>query len=231
MALAAVLPARSSHHPTRDARRLWARVRLALGGLALAVALVGDALPEAIPPDLSPDGRDARVVGNPTVLGAHLAVMVLFGVAAAGFARLRRAHGRRAVALARDRVGAGRVCLAELLPVPVAVLAVLLRRRRAAARVLPRPLRRRCAGAAPDAAPVVDRRGARRASTHRPRHPRRHRSGPRVHPSTGAAARRTAGVATGDAAHRGRRLPRDRRVPPRDGCARTRRRRAVGRAP
>jgi signal transduction histidine kinase len=66
---------------------------LALGALALAVAIGADALPEAIAPDLSPDGRHARVVGNPTVLGAHLAVMLLFGVAAAGFARLAQRTG------------------------------------------------------------------------------------------------------------------------------------------
>ena len=57
------------------------------------MAIVADALPKAIAPDLSPDGRHARVVGNPTVLGAHLAVMLLFGVAAAGFARLAQRTG------------------------------------------------------------------------------------------------------------------------------------------
>ena len=93
MALAAVRPIRSSHHPARDARRLLSACALVLGGLALAVAIVADTLPEAIAPDLSPDGRHARVVGNPTVLAAHLAVMVLFGVAAAGFARLAQRTG------------------------------------------------------------------------------------------------------------------------------------------
>jgi signal transduction histidine kinase len=52
------------------------------------VVLVGDALPQAIPADLSPDRRHARVVGNPTILGAQLAATLLFGIAAAGFARL-----------------------------------------------------------------------------------------------------------------------------------------------
>ena len=88
IALAAVVPYRILHHPRRDARRLLASCALALGGLALAVFLAGDALPRAIPPDLSPAGvRGPRVVGNPTVLGAQLTVMLLFAVAATGFAR------------------------------------------------------------------------------------------------------------------------------------------------
>ena len=87
MALAAVVPSQSLHHPRRDARRLLIACTLALGALALTVALLADVLPQAIPPDLSPEGGHARVVGNPTVLGAQLVVMLLLGVAAAGFAR------------------------------------------------------------------------------------------------------------------------------------------------
>ena len=51
------------------------------------MALADGVLPRAIPPDLSPLGRRARVVGNPTVLATQLTVTVLFAVAAAGFAR------------------------------------------------------------------------------------------------------------------------------------------------
>jgi signal transduction histidine kinase len=58
-----------------------------LGALALIVALARGVLPHAIAPDLSPLGRHARVVGNPTILAAQLAATLLFGVAAAGFAR------------------------------------------------------------------------------------------------------------------------------------------------
>ena len=86
MALAAVVPDRSSHHPARDARGSWPRARWPWAPSRWTVALAADGLP-AIPPDLSPEGSHARVVGNPTVLGAQLAVMLLFGVAAAGFAR------------------------------------------------------------------------------------------------------------------------------------------------
>jgi signal transduction histidine kinase len=87
MALAAVVPIRSLHRPRRAARRLLAVCSLTLGGLALIVALAAGVLPRAIPPDLSPLGRHARVVGNPTILAAQLTVTVLFVVAAAGFAR------------------------------------------------------------------------------------------------------------------------------------------------
>jgi signal transduction histidine kinase len=93
LALAAVVPDRTLHHPSRAAHRLLGGCTLALAALVLAVAVAGDALPQAIPPDLSPDGRHARVVGNPTVLGAQLAVMLLLGVAAAGFAGLAQRTG------------------------------------------------------------------------------------------------------------------------------------------
>jgi signal transduction histidine kinase len=88
LTLAAVVPNRSLHHPRRDAGRLLGGCALALAGFALIVALAADVLPDAIPPDLSPEGaRHARVVGNPTVLGAQLVITLLFTVAAAGFIR------------------------------------------------------------------------------------------------------------------------------------------------
>ena len=87
MALSAVVPTRSLHRPRVAARRLLAACSLTLGALALIVALAAGVLPRAIPPDLSPLGRHARVVGNPTVLATQLTVTLLFGVAAAGFAR------------------------------------------------------------------------------------------------------------------------------------------------
>jgi signal transduction histidine kinase/CheY-like chemotaxis protein len=87
MALAAVVPERTLHHPARQTRRVAVACAAAVAGVALAVALAGDRLPEAIAPDLSPEGAGRpRVVGDPIVLGAHLVVMVLFAVAAVGFA-------------------------------------------------------------------------------------------------------------------------------------------------
>jgi signal transduction histidine kinase len=73
--------------PARLASRWRVACAAAVAGVALAVALAGDRLPEAIAPDLSPEGAGRpRVVGDPIVLGAHLVVMVLFAVAAVGFA-------------------------------------------------------------------------------------------------------------------------------------------------
>jgi signal transduction histidine kinase len=88
IAVAATVPNRSLHHPDRDARRVLGACALALGGLALAVALAADALPRIVPPDLSPEGAPhARVDGDPAVLAAQLTITVLFAVAAIGFAR------------------------------------------------------------------------------------------------------------------------------------------------
>jgi signal transduction histidine kinase len=88
IAVAAVAPDRNLRHPQRDARRLLSGCALALGALALGVALAGDGLPRVIPPDLSSEGlRHTRVAGPAAVLAAQLAVMLLFGVAAAGFVR------------------------------------------------------------------------------------------------------------------------------------------------
>ena len=89
-AASAVASDRSLRHPTRDARRALLACALALAVLSLAVAAAGDALPAAIPPDLSPDsaGRP-RIVGSATVLVSELASVLLFGVAAVG-------HGLRA---------------------------------------------------------------------------------------------------------------------------------------
>ena len=93
MAASAVVPDRVLRHPTRDTRRLLAGCMLALAGLSLAVVVAGDALPPAIPADLSPEsvGRP-RIVGNPTVLGSELVVMGLFVVTAVGYARLAEAR-------------------------------------------------------------------------------------------------------------------------------------------
>jgi signal transduction histidine kinase len=94
MALAAVVPNRTLHRPMRDARELLAACLLLLGAIVATVAIVGDALPRAIPPDLSPEsaGRP-RIVGNPIVLGVELSVMLLFAVAAVGFGRLAERTG------------------------------------------------------------------------------------------------------------------------------------------
>jgi signal transduction histidine kinase len=88
LAAAAVAPDQVLRHPMRDARRLLVATVIGLGVLILAVAVGGDALPKAVPADLSPDGRSRpRVVGNPVVLSSELLSMALFAVAAVGYAR------------------------------------------------------------------------------------------------------------------------------------------------
>jgi len=88
LAASAVVPDRVLRHPTREASRLLAVIAIVLGVLTLAVVVGGDALPKAVPPDLSPiGGSQPRVVGNAVVLTSELLSMVLFAVAAVGYAR------------------------------------------------------------------------------------------------------------------------------------------------
>jgi signal transduction histidine kinase len=88
LAASAAIPDQVLRQPMRDARRLLGAIVVVLGVLTLAVALLGDALPKAVPADLSPiDGSQARIVGNPVVLASELLSMLLFGVAAVGYAR------------------------------------------------------------------------------------------------------------------------------------------------
>jgi signal transduction histidine kinase len=94
MAVSAVVPDRVLRRPMRDARRLLAGCLLGLAGMSVAVALAGDALAAAIPRDLSPESTgEPRIVGNPSVLGTEVAVMLLFTVAAVGYARLAERTG------------------------------------------------------------------------------------------------------------------------------------------
>jgi signal transduction histidine kinase len=88
MAAAAVVPDQVLRQPMRDARRLLGAVVAVLGVLVLAVTVGGDALPKAVPADLSPvGGSQPRVVGNPVVLISELLSMALFAAAAVGYAR------------------------------------------------------------------------------------------------------------------------------------------------
>jgi signal transduction histidine kinase len=89
LAASAVVQDRELRQPLRLAARLVWAVLIAFGILLVAVVLLGDALPKAVPADLSPDrGSHARVVGNPVVLGSELLCMVLFAVAAVGYTRI-----------------------------------------------------------------------------------------------------------------------------------------------
>jgi signal transduction histidine kinase len=89
LAASAMVSDRVLRHPMRDSRRLIAAIGGVLGVLTLAVVVGGDALPKAVPADLSPDaGSHPRVVGPPVVLGSELLSMGLLGVAAVRYARV-----------------------------------------------------------------------------------------------------------------------------------------------
>jgi signal transduction histidine kinase len=88
-AVAALAPDKPLRRPRDDARRLLAGCALALAAMSLLVLLGGNALPRAIPADLSPESvARPRIVGNPTILVVELACMLATAVAAVGFARL-----------------------------------------------------------------------------------------------------------------------------------------------
>ena len=96
LAASAVVADQVLRQPMRDARRLAGALVIVLGLLALVVTVAGDALPRAVPADLSPDAESRpRIVGNPIVLGADLLSMALFAVAAIGYARAADARRDR----------------------------------------------------------------------------------------------------------------------------------------
>jgi signal transduction histidine kinase len=98
-AAAALAPTRALRHPALAARRLLSACALAMVAIVLIVAVAGGVLPRAIPADLSPESVSRpRIVGNPTILGAQLAMMLLMALAGVGFARRAR---RRSDALTR----------------------------------------------------------------------------------------------------------------------------------
>ena len=67
---------------------------LGLAGVGVAAALAGDALGVAIPAQLSPESSGSpRLVGSPAVLATEAAVMLLFAVAAFGYAKLAERTG------------------------------------------------------------------------------------------------------------------------------------------
>jgi signal transduction histidine kinase len=94
IALSAVAPDRVLRRPARDVRRALVGCLLGLAGIGVVAALAGDALGVAIPADLSPAGSGMpRLVGNHAVLGTEAVVMLLFAVAAVGYARLAERSG------------------------------------------------------------------------------------------------------------------------------------------
>ena len=94
-ALMAASASRRPGAPSADARRPSPvrRNRVGLAAMAFVVAVGGDALPKAIPADLSPvGGTRPRVIGNPVVLASELMTMLLFAVTAIGYVRVAEAR-------------------------------------------------------------------------------------------------------------------------------------------
>jgi signal transduction histidine kinase len=87
-AAAALTPDGPLRRPAQDARRVLGGCAAAVAAIGVLVAAAGGSLPDAIPADLSPESvARPRIVGNPTILAAELALMLIMAVAAGGFAR------------------------------------------------------------------------------------------------------------------------------------------------
>jgi signal transduction histidine kinase len=88
LAAAAFMPARRLVHPGRGALLAVAVVACSLAAVAALVAILGEHLPAAIEPHLSPESSDRpRVVADPAILVVQLFAMLCFVAAALGFMR------------------------------------------------------------------------------------------------------------------------------------------------
>jgi signal transduction histidine kinase len=93
-ALAAFVPARALRRPRQALLPVMLACAAVLGLIALVFAVAAPHLPLGINPGLSPTSPDRpRVVGNPAVLIVQLVSMLLFALAAVGFARERERTG------------------------------------------------------------------------------------------------------------------------------------------
>ena len=85
---------RPIRRPALAARRAVLLCLNAAGVIVLATLVLGDVLPAAIEPGLSPEAEARpRIVGDPAVLGLQLVVMALFAAAAVGFLREHERSG------------------------------------------------------------------------------------------------------------------------------------------
>ncbi len=96
MAAAAFAPARAIHRPGREAGRWLGTCAIVLALIGAIVGALSDSLPAAIAPGIAPESSSRPlIVGNPVVLGLQLVAMLLFGLAAIGFAKRSAATGDR----------------------------------------------------------------------------------------------------------------------------------------
>jgi signal transduction histidine kinase len=87
LALGAVLPATPVRRPPRAALQALGIVLVTLLAIGTAGAALGPHRPVGIDPDLPPDPSGPRLVGEPAVLASQIVSLVLYAIAAVGFAR------------------------------------------------------------------------------------------------------------------------------------------------
>ena len=94
LAAAAFVPPRLVASPVGAARLVWAACLATLTTVALFVNFVGDALPKALERDVAAVARTyPAFTAHPGFVATHVAAVVLFGLAAMGFARASERDG------------------------------------------------------------------------------------------------------------------------------------------
>ena len=87
IAAGALLPAKPVWHPRRALVRMFLLVGAALLAIGVIAAALAPHLPVGIDPDVPPNPSGPDLVGEPSVLATQVIAMVLYALAAFGFAR------------------------------------------------------------------------------------------------------------------------------------------------
>ncbi len=87
LALGALLPDRPLAAPRRAAARMGLAVVAGLAAIGLLAWALAPQLPVGIDPDVAPDPSGPDLVGEPSVLASQLVGLVLYALAAVGFAK------------------------------------------------------------------------------------------------------------------------------------------------
>ena len=90
IAVGALLPAAAVWHPRRALSRMLLVVVGALFAIGAIAAVLAPHLPVGIDPDVAPDASGPDLVGEPSVLVTQVVGMILYAIAAFGFARRTR---------------------------------------------------------------------------------------------------------------------------------------------